>query len=120
MSPFFAFLETPPVLSMNIIDLNPADGIEQARLDGRNGRSPHPFLDAGINPKLEGLAAMPMYDRVKDLEVDAIALTHRHRDPCGSFLWAWYFPAAHVLMTELSYFRSSAYCTMVNVMKTAA
>ena len=89
---------------MNIIDLNPADGIGASAwmVEMADHRI---LLDAGINPKLEELAAMPMYDRVKDLEVDAIALTHCHHDHVGSLPVAMrYFPTAHVLMTELSYF----------------
>ena len=49
---------------------------------------------------------MPMYDRVKDLEVDAIA-----RRTAIMTMWllpvARVFSAAHVLMTELSYFWSA-------------
>ena len=103
---------------MNIIDLNPADGIGASAwmVEMADHRI---LLDAGINPKLEGLAAMPMYDRVKDLEVDAIALTHCHHDHVGSLPVAMrYFPTAHVLMTELSYFLVERILhNSVNVMK---
>ena len=103
---------------MNIVDLNPADGIGASAwmVEMADHRI---LLDAGINPKLEGLAAMPMYDRVTDLEVDAIALTHCHHDHVGSLPVAMrYFPTAHVLMTELSYFLVERILhNSVNVMK---
>ena len=42
---------------------------------------------------------------VRDKEVDAIAISHCHHDHVGSLPVALrYFPQAHVLMTELSYF----------------
>ncbi len=48
---------------------------------------------------------MPLFGRVKGEEVDAIAITHCHHDHVGSLPVALrYFPKAHVLMTELSYF----------------
>jgi len=63
------------------------------------------LLDAGVHPKREGRASLPMYHLVKDHELDAIALTHCHHDHVGSLPVAIrHFPQAHVLMSELSYF----------------
>jgi len=63
------------------------------------------LMDAGTHPKREGLSSLPLYESVKDLEVDAIALTHCHHDHVGSLPVALqYFPHARVLMTDLSYF----------------
>src|ERR1043166_6119440 len=63
------------------------------------------LLDAGIHPRREGREGLPLYDVVKDQELDAIAISHCHHDHVGSLPVAIrYFPRAHVLMTELSYF----------------
>lgn len=63
------------------------------------------LLDAGTHPKLEGRASLPLYNLIKDKELDAIALTHCHHDHVGSLPVALqHFPNAHVLMSELSYF----------------
>ncbi len=63
------------------------------------------LMDAGIHPKREGRESLPMFDRVRGQEVDSIAITHCHHDHVGSLPVALrYFPKAHVLMTELSYF----------------
>jgi Cft2 family RNA processing exonuclease len=63
------------------------------------------LLDAGVHPKREGRASLPMYQLVKDREMDAIAITHCHHDHVGSLPVAIrHFPQAHVLMSELSYF----------------
>ncbi len=63
------------------------------------------LMDAGTHPKIEGRGALPLYDLVKNEEVDAIAISHCHHDHVGSLPVALrYFPQAHVLMTELSYF----------------
>jgi len=65
----------------------------------------HLLLDAGIHPKREGRESLPLFDLVKDQELDAIAITHCHHDHVGSLPVALrHFPKAHVLMTELSYF----------------
>lgn len=62
-------------------------------------------MDAGTHPKREGRASLPLYDLIKKEEVDAIALSHCHHDHVGSLPVALrYFPKAHVLMSELSYF----------------
>ncbi|HVR36959.1 MAG TPA: MBL fold metallo-hydrolase [Methylomirabilota bacterium] len=77
------------------------------------------LLDAGVHPKREGRAGLPLFDTVKELEVDAIALSHCHHDHVGSLPVALrYFPKAHVLMTELSYFLIERVLhNSVNVMK---
>ncbi len=77
------------------------------------------LLDAGVHPKREGRASLPMYDLVKEHELDAIAITHCHHDHVGSLPVAIrYFPKAHVLMSELSYFLVERVLhNSVNVMK---
>jgi len=62
-------------------------------------------MDAGIHPKREGREALPLFSLVKDQELDAIAISHCHHDHVGALPVAVrYFPKAHVLMSELSYF----------------
>jgi Cft2 family RNA processing exonuclease len=62
-------------------------------------------MDAGIHPKREGRESLPLYNVIKDEELDAIAISHCHHDHVGSLPVALrYFPKAHVLMSELSYF----------------
>jgi Cft2 family RNA processing exonuclease len=63
------------------------------------------LLDAGTHPRREGRSSLPLYDLVKNNELDAIAISHCHHDHVGSLPVALrHFPQAHVLMTELSYF----------------
>lgn len=63
------------------------------------------LLDAGVHPKREGRESLPLYDLVKKEDLDAIAITHCHHDHVGALPVALrYFPQAHVLMSELSYF----------------
>ena len=63
------------------------------------------LLDAGTHPRLEGRAALPLYDLIGKEKLDAIAISHCHHDHVGSLPVALrHFPEAHVLMTELSYF----------------
>jgi Cft2 family RNA processing exonuclease len=63
------------------------------------------LLDAGTHPKREGRDSLPLYGLVKDEDLDAIAISHCHHDHVGSLPVAMrYFPKAHVLMSELSYF----------------
>lgn len=89
---------------MRIINLNPDTNIGATswfvEMEGHRL-----LMDAGIHPKREGRDSLPLFDRVKDEEIDAIAITHCHHDHVGSLPVALrYFPKAHVLMTELSYF----------------
>ncbi|MCS7090498.1 MAG: MBL fold metallo-hydrolase [Verrucomicrobiota bacterium] len=63
------------------------------------------LLDAGMHPKWEGHKALPLFRAAGNQEVDAIAISHCHHDHVGALPVALrYFPGAHVLMTELSYF----------------
>jgi Cft2 family RNA processing exonuclease len=65
----------------------------------------HLLLDSGIHPKREGRSSLPLYDLVKDQELDAIAISHCHHDHVGALpIAVRHFPRAHVLMSELSYF----------------
>jgi Cft2 family RNA processing exonuclease len=63
------------------------------------------LMDAGVDPKRDGLESLPLFELIKNETVDAIAITHCHHDHVGSLPVALrYFPKAQVLMTELSYF----------------
>jgi Cft2 family RNA processing exonuclease len=63
------------------------------------------LMDAGVHPKREGRASLPLYSLVQHEDLDAIAITHCHHDHVGSLPVALrHFPRAHVLMSELSYF----------------
>src|SRR5262249_37394431 len=63
------------------------------------------LMDAGVHPKREGRDSLPLYGVARNQDVDAIAISHCHHDHVGSLPVALrYFPQAHVLMTELSYF----------------
>jgi Cft2 family RNA processing exonuclease len=89
---------------MRILNLNPDTAIGASawlvEIDGHRL-----LLDAGTHPKREGRASLPLYSLIQDLEVDAIAISHCHHDHVGSLPVAMrYFPRAHVLLTELSYF----------------
>jgi Cft2 family RNA processing exonuclease len=77
------------------------------------------LLDAGTHPKREGRGSLPLYDLVKNEDLDAIAISHCHHDHVGSLPVALrYFPKAHVLMSELSYFLVERVLhNSVNVMK---
>jgi Cft2 family RNA processing exonuclease len=103
---------------MRITNLNPDSGIGASawvvEVDGHRI-----LLDAGVHPKREGRASLPLYDRAKSAEMDAIAISHCHHDHVGSLPVALrHFPRAHVLMTELSYFLVERVLhNSVNVMK---
>ena len=89
---------------MRITNLNPDTDIGASawfvEVDGHGL-----LLDAGTHPKREGNSSMPLYRLIQNREVDAIAISHCHHDHVGSLPVALrYFPKAHVLMTELSYF----------------
>lgn len=63
------------------------------------------LLDAGMHPKREGRAGLPLFNAVSGQDVAAIAISHCHHDHVGSLPVALrHFPKAHVLMPELSYF----------------
>lgn len=103
---------------MKIVNLNPDSGIGASawflELEGHRL-----LMDAGTHPKREGRDSLPRYDLVKGQELDAIAISHCHHDHVGSLPVALrYFPQAHVLMTELSYFLVERVLhNSVNVMK---
>ena len=89
---------------MRITNLNPDSDIGASawfvELEGHRL-----LMDAGVHPKREGRSSLPLYDVVKNEELDAIAISHCHHDHVGSLPVALrYFPHAHVLMSELSYF----------------
>jgi Cft2 family RNA processing exonuclease len=63
------------------------------------------LMDAGVHPKREGRSSLPLYHLIQNEDLDAIAISHCHHDHVGSLPVALrYFPHAHVLMSELSYF----------------
>jgi len=103
---------------MKITNLNPDADIGASawflELDGHGL-----LMDAGVHPEREGRDSLPLYERVKNRECDAIAITHCHHDHVGSLPVAVrYFPKAHILMTELSYFLVERVLhNSVNVMK---
>lgn len=89
---------------MRITNLNPASDIGASAwfVEFEGHRL---LLDAGTHPRREGRPSLPLYDLVKQQELDAIAISHCHHDHVGSLPVAVrHFPQAHVLMTELSYF----------------
>lgn len=89
---------------MRIVNLNPDSDIGASawylNIEGHGL-----LMDAGVHPKREGRQGLPLYDLIKNEACDAIAISHCHHDHVGSLPVAQrYFPKAHVLMTELSYF----------------
>lgn len=89
---------------MRIFNLNPANDIGASawlvELEGHRL-----LLDAGTHPKREGRDSLPLYERLPEGPIDAIAISHCHHDHVGSLpLAARRYPTAHILMTELSYF----------------
>ena len=63
------------------------------------------LLDAGMHPKREGRAGLPLFNKAGTADLDAIAVSHCHHDHVGALpVAARHFSKAHVLMTELSYF----------------
>src|SRR5678815_1018387 len=89
---------------MRIINLNPDTDIGASSwfVDLEGHRI---LMDAGTHPKREGIESLPLYPLIQKEELDAIALSHCHHDHVGSLPVAIrYFPKAHVLMPDLSYF----------------
>lgn len=103
---------------MRIINLNPDKDIGASSwfVDFEGSKL---LMDAGVHPKREGWASLPLYDQIKNEDVDAVAISHCHHDHVGSLPVALrYCPRAHVLMTELSYFVVERVLhNSVNVMK---
>jgi Cft2 family RNA processing exonuclease len=89
---------------MRITNLNPDTDIGASAwfLDLEGHRL---LMDAGIHPKREGRPSLPLYGLIEQEAVDSIVISHCHHDHVGSLPVALrYFPNAHVLMSELSYF----------------
>ena len=89
---------------MRIINLNPDTDIGASAwfVDIEGHRL---LMDSGMHPKREGRAGLPEFKFIENEDVDAIAISHCHHDHVGTLPVALrYFPKAHVLMTELSYF----------------
>jgi Cft2 family RNA processing exonuclease len=89
---------------MRVINLNPDTDIGASAwfvdIDGDRL-----LLDAGVRPKIDGRASLPLYGTIAHEELDTIALSHCHHDHVGSLPVAIrHFPKAHVFMTDLSYF----------------
>lgn len=68
---------------MKIIDLNRQGGIGANSICIQIG-SFNLLIDAGLNPKELGHAAMPDFSAIKYVELDLIILTHCHLDHLGS------------------------------------
>lgn len=90
--------------SVNITNLNPDTDIGASawlvELEGHRI-----LLDAGMHPKREGRAGLPVFNKAGTRDLDAIAISHCHHDHVGALPVAMrHFPKAHVLMSELSYF----------------
>lgn len=68
---------------MKLIDLNQQGGIGANSIYVRIGCF-NVLIDAGLNPKELGRAAMPDFAAIKDIELDLIILTHCHLDHLGA------------------------------------
>jgi Cft2 family RNA processing exonuclease len=89
---------------MRIINLNPDTDIGASAwfVDIEGSRI---LLDAGMHPKREGRDGLPTFKSILHEDLDAVAITHCHHDHVGGLPVALkYFPKAHVLVPELSYF----------------
>lgn len=89
---------------MRILNLNPETDIGASSwfvdLEGH-----HLLMDSGMHPKLEGRAGLPLFKAIQNEDLDAIAISHCHHDHVGTLPVALrYFPKAHVLLPEQSYF----------------
>ncbi|MBN2506686.1 MAG: MBL fold metallo-hydrolase [Verrucomicrobia bacterium] len=63
------------------------------------------LLDAGVHPKREGRASLPLFAQAAGRDVEAMVISHCHHDHVGALPVALrHFPRAQVLLTELSYF----------------
>lgn len=59
------------------------------------------LLDAGVHPRYEGRESLPDYDRIRDVDLEAILVSHCHLDHLGSLPVALtYFPHARVFMSD--------------------
>jgi Cft2 family RNA processing exonuclease len=59
------------------------------------------LLDAGVHPRYDGLESLPDYERIRDVDLEAILVSHCHLDHLGSLPVALsYFPYARVFMSD--------------------
>ena len=89
---------------MRILNLNPETDIGASAwfVDLEGHRL---LMDSGMHPKLEGRAGLPLFKAIQNEDVDAIAVSHCHHDHVGTLPVALrYFPKAHVLLPDQSYF----------------
>ncbi len=77
------------------------------------------LMDAGMHPKREGRAALPLYKLLRGKDLDAVAISHCHHDHIGSLpLAGRHSRACRILMTELSsYLAGRVLHNSVNVMQ---
>ncbi len=68
---------------MLLVDLNRQGGIGANALYIKLGAFSF-IVDAGLNPKIAGLEAMPIYNEIEDNSLDFIILSHCHLDHLGS------------------------------------
>ena len=68
---------------MKLIDLNRRSGIGSNSIYFQLGCF-NVLIDAGLNPKELGYAAMPDFQAIQNVELDIIVLTHCHLDHLGS------------------------------------
>jgi Cft2 family RNA processing exonuclease len=63
------------------------------------------LMDSGMHPKRDGRESLPLFSAIQNEDLDAIAISHCHHDHVGTLPVALrYFPNAHVLLPEQSYF----------------
>src|ERR1051325_9068947 len=89
---------------MRILNLNPDTDIGASAwfVDLEGHRL---LLDSGMHPKRDGRAGLPLFNAVRNEDVDAIAISHCHHDHVGTLPVAVrHFPKAHVMLPEQSYF----------------
>lgn len=84
---------------MKLIDLNTEGGIGANSLFFQFG-SYNILIDAGMNPKRMGLASLPDFSRLRDVQLDFVILTHCHLDHLGGLpVVLREHPEAQVLMS---------------------
>ena len=89
---------------MRVINLNPDTDIGASAwfVDLEGHRL---LMDSGMHPKRDGRAGLPMFGTIQNEDLDAIAVSHCHHDHVGTLPVALrYFPKAHVMLPEQSYF----------------
>lgn len=87
---------------MKFTDLNPAEGIGSNCYLLEIG-SFRILVDAGMNPKETGAAAVPSFDFLDGYDLDLIILTHCHLDHLGTLPIVWRkFPQTPILCSRPS------------------